>query len=134
MEITEENNNIAFNIVRERFNNHSRFVYSHVIAILNSKFENVKSFINTIDRHVLGLQGLNVPLQNYLALLIPLLVSILDNEFIRDWERNISSLSNDVLPTYNDFRDFLLVAETNDIIKVSTTNTQDNGKFRTSSY
>ena len=39
LETTEENYNIAFNLVKERFNNHRRIVYSHVNEILNSKFE-----------------------------------------------------------------------------------------------
>ena len=84
LEITEEDNNIAFNIVKDRFINHRLFVYSDVNEILNSKFENAKSFINTFVQQILGLQGLNVPLKNYHALLIPLLVSKLDNKFIRD--------------------------------------------------
>ena len=55
--------------------------------------------INTIDQHVQGFQGLNVPLQYDLALLIALLVSILDNEFVRYCDTKISSLSKDVLLT-----------------------------------
>ena len=53
-ETTDENYKIAFNLVKGRFNNHRRIIYSHVNAILNSKFENAKSFINTIDQHVQG--------------------------------------------------------------------------------
>ena len=84
LETTEENDNIAFNLVKERFNNHRLIVLSHVNAILNSKFENAKSFINTIDQHVQDLQRLNVSLKNYHGMLILLLVPKLDNKFIHD--------------------------------------------------
>ena len=135
LDTTSDNYQIAFDLVKDRYNNHRRIVYSHVNALLNIKFENPKSFINIVDQHIRSLEALKISLRDYHALLIPLLVSKLDNKIIRDWETKIANLPKEVLPTYDELRKFLLLlAETTDIIKVSTHNTQNHGKPRISSH
>ena len=74
------------------YNNHRRIVYGHVNALLNIKFENPKSYITIVDQHIRSLEALKIPMRDYQALLIPLLVSKLDNKIIRDWETKIANL------------------------------------------
>ena len=142
LETTAQNYTVAFNIVRDRFNHHRRIVYSHVNTLLNIKFSTAKSFINTIDQHMQCLSSLNIQLKDYHALLVPLFVSKLDPKLSREWESKIVSYPRSTLPSYDEFRDFMLLkAETNDIInyskevnKHSFTYTSPKSKMQTTTY
>ena len=92
-----------------------------------------------MDQHIRSLQALKVPIENSNALLVPLFISKLDQMLIHEWERKIASVSKDVLPTYDDFRSFmLLAAETSDITKdfskMMSQNSPHNAKSRTNVY
>ena len=138
LETTSENYALAFDLIKDRFNHHRRIVYSHINTLLNIKFVNSKTFINTVDQHVRSLQSLKIPIIDFNALLIPLLISKLDSGLVREWEVKIASLPKTVLPTYDDFRSFMLfAAETSTVTKdlsKSTSHSSQKGIPRTGAY
>ena len=135
LDTTGDNYQIAFDLIKDRFSHHRRIVYSHVNVLLNINFENAKSFINTVDQHVRSLEALKVPVKDYDALLIPTLTSKLDTKTIHGWQTKIVSLPRELLPTYSEFRTYMLfLAETPEEIKITTKNTFHKGKFHTNNY
>ena len=142
LDTTSENYEIALDLVKERFDHYRKIVYSHVNALLTMKFCDAKSFINFVDQHVRSLQSLKIPIANSDAILIPLLVSKLDQNLIREWENKIVTLSKNTLPTYDSFRSFMLVQaevinvtkETKHITRSASQNISYNSKQRTGTY
>ena len=141
LETTALNCTSAFSLIRERFDHHRRIVYRHIKALLNIKYTNPKSFINTVDRHIHSLDSLNISLQDSHVLLIPLLVSNLEPKLSREWEIKTATLPRTGLPSYAEFRSFMLLQLETHIINNSketskhfSTNTSPNFKSRTNSY
>lgn len=142
LDTTSENYEIALGLIKERFDHYRKIVYSHVNALLTMKFYNAKSYINAVDQHVRSLQSLKIPIASSDAILIPLLISKLDQKLVREWENKIVSFSKNTLPTYDDFRSFMfLQAEVADITKdikhitkSGPQNTSNSSKLRTIAY
>ena len=141
LETTAQNYTITISLIREIFNPHRRIVYRHIKTLLNNKYAKLKCFINTVDQHIQCLDSLNISLQDSHALLIPILISKLEPKLSREWEIKIVILSRTVLPSYKEFRMFMLLqSETHDIIndlkeisKHFCTSTHPKLKFQTSS-
>ena len=139
LDTTSNNYKIALDLIRDRFSHHRRIVYSHINALLNIKFTSAKAFINYIDQHIRSLESLNVPISVADAFLLPLFTSKLEHKLTHEWETKIALLPKEQLPSYGEFRSFmLLIAETADTIKDShKTNTQNSShhvKYRASSF
>ena len=139
LDTTSNNYKIAFDLIRDRFSHHRRIVYSHINALLNIKFTSAKAFINSIDQHIRSLESLNVPVSAADAFLLPLFTSKLEHKLTHEWETKIALLPKEQLPSYGEFRSFmLLIAETADTIKDShKTNTQNSShhvKYRANSF
>lgn len=106
---TSVNYQVAFEIIKNRFSNKRKIIYSHVDTILNIKSLNLRSLINTIDQHMRCLQSLEVPVEKWDAIIVPIVLSKLDTKLIREWELHInSSIQKHSLPSYKQLIEYLL--------------------------
>lgn len=78
-------------LIKERFSNHRRIVYSHMSALLNLKCTNLKVFINTVDQQIRSLRAIDVPVDQCTSILIPLFLSKLDQKLAREWETYVTT-------------------------------------------
>lgn len=91
LEITSANYSIALQLIRDRFHNTRRIIYSHVNALINLKESNLNVFINTAEEHILSLGSLNMPLKYWDSILVPSLLSKLDSKLTREWESKLNA-------------------------------------------
>lgn len=66
---------------------------------------NLRKLIDTIQHHISALEKLKLPVDKWNALLIPLILSKLDDRTCREWELKQSNVE---LPTLEDLIDFLV--------------------------
>ena len=52
LETMTQNYNLAFDLIRERFNHYRRIVYRYINTLLNTKYVSAKSFTNSVDQHI----------------------------------------------------------------------------------
>lgn len=91
LDTTAINYDIAWNLLKNRFCNNRKIVYSHVNAILNLRStSNIKSFVNTVEQHMRSLHSLDIPIKEWNALLIPLFLTKLDIKIKHDWESHVN--------------------------------------------
>lgn len=106
---TATNYHVALELIKSRFSNIRTIVYSHVEAIINAKAHNLKSFINTIDQNVRCLKSLNIPVESWDAILIPMILAKLDSRLNREWDLHVNTvITKNSLPTYNNLIEYML--------------------------
>ncbi|XP_051166617.1 uncharacterized protein LOC127284933 [Leptopilina boulardi] len=108
LELSAENYKVAWNLLKDRYNNRKIIRRKHVNALLNlpflSKEYSIRSFLDYIQKHIRALQALKEPIENWDTLLIGIVSQKL-NPFLREkWE----DFSNDSeQPTYQELISFL---------------------------
>ncbi|XP_018367479.1 PREDICTED: uncharacterized protein LOC108763994 [Trachymyrmex cornetzi] len=110
LEISGTNYDVAWNLLKERYDNKRVIVQSHIKAIMDlpsmSK-ENVVELRQIADgttRHVQALKALKRPTAQWDDLLVQILTSKLDALTSREWQL---SLTSSQLPTLKQFIDFI---------------------------
>lgn len=87
IETTSDNYNIAFNLLKERFSCTRRIIYSNVYELLNLENFGVNSFIINVEQHLRSLESLNIEINKWDAILVPLITSKLDTKNLREWHK-----------------------------------------------
>lgn len=110
LELSDANYEIAWKILKERYDNKRVIVQSHIKAIIELPTmtkENAAELRQIADgaaRHVQALKALKRPTDAWDDLLIYLLTSKLDHTTSREWQM---SLEEDILPTLKQFISFI---------------------------
>lgn len=122
LETTEVNYQIALNILKNRFCHHRMIVYSHVNALLDMKrVTNIRTFLNTIEQHIHSLKTLNIAVDKWDAILIPILLAKLDSSIVLAWNTHISTkFSKNIVPTYDCFTTFFIQHKSNLTVAFAT--------------
>lgn len=109
LETTEQNYAVAWDLIRNRFNNLRRIIYGHANSILNIKYVNLKTFCNEIEQHLQSLKSLNISIESWDAMLVPIIVSKLESRIVRDWDTYVNNImTKQELPKYKTLIEFLL--------------------------
>ncbi|XP_064653106.1 uncharacterized protein LOC135503461 [Lineus longissimus] len=93
LSITKDNYSAAIELLRERFGNRDRLIFSHIQALLNVSLPSptvrgLWSLQDTIQTHVRNLESLGVNGGTYGLFLTPLILSRLPNDIRMEWARN----------------------------------------------
>nr|XP_022914618.1 uncharacterized protein LOC111425084 [Onthophagus taurus] len=98
LELTNFNYEVAWGLIRERYDNPRILIHNHVKALFEIEGvsgdnpQPIRSFIDDFRKHLRALAALNEPTDNWDTLLIYLAVSKLDADSNREWERKKSGL------------------------------------------
>ncbi|XP_018395616.1 PREDICTED: uncharacterized protein LOC108774101 [Cyphomyrmex costatus] len=107
---TDENYEIAWRLLSERFNNKRIIIQNHVralfelSAVTKETTSSLNSLIDTAQKHIQSLKALGQPTDQWNGLLLHLITSKLDKVTYREWEK---SLDGTELPNINDLWKFL---------------------------
>lgn len=110
LEFTSTNYNLAWNILKERFENKQLIVHNYIKSIFTIgeiRADSALAFrdlVDNISKNLRSLNSLGVPTEQWDPLIIFMIVSKLDVETVRDWERQ--SFKNE-LPTLDELKSFL---------------------------
>ncbi|XP_039310735.1 uncharacterized protein LOC120358921 [Solenopsis invicta] len=110
LEISEANYEVAWNLLKQRYDNKRVIVQSHVKAIMDLPSmvkENIVELRQIADgatRHIHALQALTHPTSHWDDILVHVLSSKLDALTSREWQL---SLTGSELPTFKQFIDFV---------------------------
>ncbi|XP_063901935.1 uncharacterized protein LOC135121564 [Zophobas morio] len=103
LEASDENYQEAWKILESRFKNTRLIVQDHILSILKlpslSKASHyaIRELLDTIIRNVTALKQLDIKIDEWHALIVPIIIEKLDYVTIRDWQ---ATLDKDV-PTYS---------------------------------
>ncbi|KYQ59009.1 hypothetical protein ALC60_01980 [Trachymyrmex zeteki] len=110
LELSDANYDVAWSILKDRYDNKRVIIQSHVKAILDlplmSKENSVdlRKISDGTSKHLHALQALKRPIAHWDDILISILTSKLDSLTIREWE---NSLTGNELPTLKQLVDFI---------------------------
>uniref|UniRef100_A0A6P7H0Q6 Uncharacterized protein LOC114344670 n=1 Tax=Diabrotica virgifera virgifera TaxID=50390 RepID=A0A6P7H0Q6_DIAVI len=110
LEFTAENYEIAWKLVRKRYDNNRLLTSNHVSALFNIEPINKESsgrlrqLVDIFSKHLYALKQLGLPTESWDVLLIHIISSKFDTYTLRAWEN--SKTSNEI-PSFNDFKTFL---------------------------
>ncbi|XP_054259720.1 uncharacterized protein LOC128984426 [Macrosteles quadrilineatus] len=110
LEVTSVNYTTAWSLLKERFENKRILINNHIASLYNiNKIEResgleLRSLIDSVNKHLRALENLGHPVQSWDTLLIFTLTKKLDHPTLRLWESHI--VSSDV-PTFSNFITFL---------------------------
>lgn len=108
--INDANYIIAYNILNERFENKKFIIKSHVKQIFElpnitkDSYTSIRNFLDDVNKHIMALQNLGEPVDDWSTILIYLLFSKLDISSKRDWEIKTKDI---VSPSIREFVQFL---------------------------
>ena len=92
LEVTNNNYDIAWSILKERFQNDKMIILSHVRALFElpsmqkESYSQLRKMIDEINKNIRVLQSFKQPVDEWSTLLIYLLCSKLDHNTKRQWE------------------------------------------------
>lgn len=110
LEVTDANYDIAWDLLRQRFENKRLIVDKHLQAIISLptlKQEShvaLRNFIDTIQKSLRSLQSLGQAVDTWDTILIFICSQKIDFESKKEWE---NKLTNNCFPTIKEFLDFL---------------------------
>ncbi|XP_076298339.1 uncharacterized protein LOC143217688 [Lasioglossum baleicum] len=110
LELSDENYNVAWNLLQERYNNTRVIVQTHIRKILELPVmtkENLLELRQIADgtaKHVCALTSLKRPADKWNDLLVYIITSKLDTVTVREWQ---NSLTGAELPTLHELLTFL---------------------------
>lgn len=112
LQISSDNYGVAWNLLKERFENKPRIIYNHIKSlfdiepVLKESHISLQQLINNTLKHVRALNTLGEPTQHWDSILIYLISSKLDYASKRDWEKLKVDLTEK--PTLNDFINYVM--------------------------
>ena len=110
---TTENYAIALSTLKLRYNNKRRIIRNHVHAILNippctkDMSGSLRDLINILQNNVESLRALNINVDAWDAILIPIVIQKLHTSTINIWESKLNEKCSDEIPTFKEFLSFL---------------------------
>lgn len=111
IETTNINYEIAWNLLKERYENKKLITHNHIKALFEIQSlpkENstqLRQFLDTIQKHIRALKLLGQPTDSWNSLLLYLLATKLDISSRREWETKVSTQKDD--PTFDEFCAFI---------------------------
>lgn len=137
IEFTSNNYSIAWQLIRERYDNKRLLIFNHVKALFNieqihkESSHKLRTLIDTFSKHLHSLQQLNQPTEYWDVLLIHIITLKLDSITLREWENNKSNEKKNV-PTLDDLKTFLKSRA--DFLETLESNQNDKRQANNSSY
>ncbi|GJQ73711.1 hypothetical protein Trydic_g17414, partial [Trypoxylus dichotomus] len=113
LEVSDSNYEIAWNLLKQRFENKRVIVEKHVQALFEysiiSKMSatSLRKVIDDFNKHIRALNSLGEPTEHWDRLLIHLLSTKLDLTAKREWQEHAVSKEKNVLPKFSDIMTFL---------------------------
>lgn len=113
LEVTEQNYDIALDLLKKRYENKRIIINSHLKSIFDlpsltkENSHSLRTLLDTFLKDFRSLKNLGEPVENWSSILIYVLLSKLDFSSKREWENSIKDKHNIVLPTIDEFIDFL---------------------------
>lgn len=110
LEISERNYDLAWNLIKERYDNKRIIVQAHIKAILETTVmskenaDELRQISDGVSRHIRALSALGRPADSWDDLLIHIISAKLDSVTAREWH---ASLQGAELPTLKQFLDFI---------------------------
>lgn len=110
LKVTEANYREAWDVLLARYNQRRVIIDAHLDQLLDMPKVNIESAsglrlqMDTFHEAVRALSALGQQVDTWDAILIRMLLNKIDSETKRAWEM---SLGNDILPTYDELRDFI---------------------------
>ncbi|XP_050517436.1 uncharacterized protein LOC126892046 [Diabrotica virgifera virgifera] len=110
LEFTAENYEIAWKLVRERYDNNRLLISNHVNALFNIEPINKESsgrlrqLVDIFSKHLYALKQLGLPTEYWDVLLNHIISSTFDTYTLRAWE---NSKTTNEIPSFDDFKTFL---------------------------
>ncbi|KAK9509896.1 hypothetical protein O3M35_004787 [Rhynocoris fuscipes] len=110
LNLTTQNYEIAWNLLKESYDNKRLIIKSHVSKLFELKrvsketSTSLKEILNNLNKHLRALKSLGEPVDSWDSLIIHLATSKLDSKTLRSWEGTIKS---SIPPTYAQFETFL---------------------------
>ncbi|XP_012231348.1 uncharacterized protein [Linepithema humile] len=110
LEISDRNYDVAWNLLKDRYDNKRVIVHTHIKAIMELPSINkenaaeLRQIADGATRHIQALQALKRPTQHWDDLLVHILASKLDAITLREWQ---ASLVGTDPPTFRQFSDFI---------------------------
>lgn len=111
LEITENNYSIAIDTLKKRYENKRAIINQHINTILfklpditRESAQNLRNLLDIITQNLNALDKLKLPITQWDALLIPIILQKLDDRTKREWE---GKLDNNKMPTLNELTEFL---------------------------
>ena len=107
--VSDSNYQIAWDVLKKRYENTRLIIQEHVFAIINSpsiqkgSHSSMRQLVDDITINIAGLKALNQPVNYWDAILIPIIVLKFDFQTRKDWE---SILTSDV-PTLDCITKFI---------------------------
>nr|XP_022909679.1 uncharacterized protein LOC111420865 [Onthophagus taurus] len=93
LEITNSNYDVAWGLVRTRYDNSRVLIQNHAKALFDiektipESFKSIRNFIDNIRKHMRALTSLNQPTDNWDTLIIYLATTKMDSGSNREWEQ-----------------------------------------------
>lgn len=142
LEISDSNYEVAWILLKERYDNKRVIVQNHIKAIMElpsmtkENYTELRQIADGATKHLHALQALKRPTAQWDDLLIHILSSKIDALTLREWQ---SSLTDTELPTLKQFFDFIthrcqMLEATGKVnaLNVKSTSSRPNGKRHTS--
>ncbi|XP_070517900.1 uncharacterized protein [Cardiocondyla obscurior] len=110
LEISEHNYLVAWNLLRERYDNRRMIVQSHLKAMFEipqmqrESAMDLRRISDGSSRHIQALKAMKLPTDSWDDLLIYLISYKLDAITLKEWRK---SLTDDTLPTFKQFINFI---------------------------
>lgn len=112
VEVSAENYDIAWGLLKDRFENKPLIIHNHVKALFDMEAANKESLsslqylLNSMQKHLRALKMLKQPVEHWDTLIIHLMSTKFDNITKREWEKVRSELVE--LPTVDNISTFLM--------------------------
>ncbi|XP_063989072.1 uncharacterized protein LOC135168624 [Diachasmimorpha longicaudata] len=110
LELTEENYEVALQLLKDRYDNKRVIIQKHVRALMDlptigkeSALE-LRKFIDAMSMHLRALKALGQPIDTWDTLLIHSFTAKLDRVTHQEWEKSVTETE---MPTMKDFTSFL---------------------------
>lgn len=135
LETIDSNYILAWELLKKRYDNKRRIITNHVQNILNinsvtrDSAIGLRQFINTIQTQVNCLRALGQKVDEWSAIIIPVLLTKLDQATVKEWEANINNEDNNMVPTNDQFINFLIKKQnTLEAMSKNTNSNETKGK------
>ncbi|CAH1979224.1 unnamed protein product [Acanthoscelides obtectus] len=109
LEISNQNYNVAWDLLEERFENKQLLVNNHIKALFDiptiqrEGYASLRDLVDRLQKHLRALEVLKLPVSHWDLILIYLISSKLDNATRREWEMRSKTQE---LPTMTEFSEF----------------------------
>lgn len=113
LEISNDNYQLAWDLLKKRYHDTKHMVYTHIRAIFEipdvskEASANLRNLVDSIQKHIRALKILKQPVEHWDLLLIYILSNKLDYYTNRDWESLVSKKPDEEMPALDEFIDFL---------------------------